>query len=166
MKLIFLDIDGVLNSEQSQCMYYHHKAWLESKLGKGSKTRELCPISISNLDYLMREVPDAKVVISSSWRIGETLESLKEILKEQKVQQTEKIIGLTPVFNINGKRRGLEIEAFLKAQKEHVESFVILDDDSDMEPYMDRLILTHWRDGLVRSKTIEALHLLNTGVTI
>lgn len=78
MKLIFLDIDGVLNSEQSQCMYYHHKAWIESKLGKGSKTRELCPISISNLDYLMRETPDARVVISSSWRIG---------------QQTEKIIG-------------------------------------------------------------------------
>jgi len=37
---------------------------------------------------------------------------------------------------------------FLKALKEPVESFVILDDDSDMEPYMDRLILTHWRDGL------------------
>jgi len=158
-----LDIDGVLNSEQSQWMFFHHKDWIESKLGKGSKTRELCPISISNLDYLLQEVPDAKIVISSTWRMGETIESLKEILKEQKVQQIEKIIGFTPVLTVSGKRRGLEIKAFLGMYEKEVgpvESFIIIDDDSDMEPYMDRLIKTHWRDGLVRSKTIEAINLL------
>jgi hypothetical protein len=78
-----------------------------------------------------------KVVISSTWRIGKTLEWLQEILNSRGA--TFKIIGKTGYSN--SRIRGVEIYEWLKENinlenygcySYNFNNFVILDDDSDI----------------------------------
>lgn len=84
----------------------------------------------------------AKVVVSSTWRKLNTLQQLKDILSSHGF--TGEVIGTTP--NLNAKR-GSEISQWLNANKQ-VESFVIIDDDSDMVHLMDKLVQTSFDKGL------------------
>ena len=84
---------------------------------------------------------DAKIVISSTWRKGRTLEQLREIFT--KVGFTGEIIDKTPSLFYSEKSgctnsvpRGCEIEEWMRSKYGYLESvnikYVILDDDSDM----------------------------------
>jgi hypothetical protein len=66
VKLIFLDVDGVLNSIESMLV-------LEAM-------DKLCPVRIGLVARLAREA-DAKIVVSSSWRTGR-LENTVKLLTE------------------------------------------------------------------------------------
>jgi len=46
---------------------------------------------------------------------------------------------------------------------EPVESFVIIDDDSDMKPFMDKLVQTSFNKGLQQKYVDKAIQLLNGG---
>lgn len=78
MNLIFLDFDGVMNSQQS----VEHWRW---RYEKGDRTRNhpesldeefdrkgmwIDPMALSNLSYILEEHPNTKIVISSTWRKG------------------------------------------------------------------------------------------------
>jgi hypothetical protein len=141
MNVIFVDFDGCLNSVSS--MIYNNRLQL---LGLSSTPTHASfnPIACSNLQYVLEECPDVQVVVSSSWRKRKTLAALQEIFKTNNVLP-ERMIGTTPV-SVSG-YRGKEIESYLKDHPE-VTSFVIIDDDSDMEPYMDRLVKIDSRNGL------------------
>lgn len=141
MKVIFLDFDGVLNSVQS--MIYNNRLKL---LGlTDTPTHEsFCPIASSNLQYILEELPDVQVVVSSTWRKYKTLVALQEIFKTNRLLP-DRMIGTTPVSKEG--YRGKEIESYLKDHPE-VTDFVIIDDDKDMEPYMNRLVKTDSRLGL------------------
>lgn len=136
MKVIFLDFDGVLNSLQSFKMWEYKKdqsKW-ETEMYAGWKgsmreylAMEFCPICFSNMEELVRRNPDVKIVISSSWRQGETVESLKQILFPSKLI-SEAVIDVTESFS---KIRGEEIQKWLNEHPE-VTKYVIVDDDSEM----------------------------------
>lgn len=58
--------------------------------------------------------------------------------------------------------RGNEIDLWLASwQGEAIESFVILDDDDDMEPFMDNLVQTSFADGLQQKHIDTAVEILN-----
>lgn len=153
MKVLFLDIDGVLNSEQS-AVYYNRL-----NVENGGLTDFPCPIAKSNLHSILEEFPDLKIVVSSVWRLGETLESMRGVLASYAMVKPERVIGTTPCIRKEGGGsvpRGLEIQAWLDRHPE-VERFVIVDDDSDMAHLMDHFVKTSWRHGLMRKDAIQII---------
>lgn len=111
MKIVFLDIDGVLLN-------------LESYSG-GQRPDPKC---LERLNRITDQT-GAKIVVSSSWRYDP---NIAKVLKGWGV--TASIIGVTPCLAIS-RTRGEEIFAWLQEHKDGylgVESFVVIDDDDDM----------------------------------
>lgn len=128
MKLIFLDIDGVLNN-----MFDGYKA----DLFNTSLPNHY--INKNNLEVLryLTESTKANIVISSSWRKNSSI--INQDLKEnEKINEFVKIfanygwdnapiVGIAP--NYSG-FRGIEIALFLDKFNKNID-YIILDDDSD-----------------------------------
>lgn len=156
MKVIFLDIDGVLNYEK--CPYKLHGVYFVD------------PEKIK----LLKKIVDntgARIVLSSTWRCGRFLqdENPREYKLFCKLRRKLEEYGIrfysyTPIFDYDKRRyRGDEIKQwFVNWHANTIDNFVILDDDSDMEPYMDRLVQTTWTTGLTESDVEKAIVLLNT----
>ena len=64
---------------------------------------------------------------------------------------------MTPLTN--GMSRGREIQLWLQQHPE-VDSFVILDDDADMDNLIDRLVQTEIETGLTEQDADRAIELL------
>lgn len=138
MKVIFLDIDGVLNP-------FSHL----SPEGNFSK------IACKHLNALLEGCPEAKVVISSSWR-HRGLDVVKDVLKRNGID-CDRVIGMTDETNHDD--RGHHIERWLKDHS--VEKFVILDDDSDMtDKEYTKLVKTNSWIGLTEKDVKLALDIL------
>ena len=128
MKVIFLDIDGVLNSAETMKMGIH----LDNK-------------RVVLFNGILKET-DAKVVISSSWRIGKTVKEIKTYLRLAGLRMSRNIIGFTPTLHTGV--RGDDIDSWLRDNKE-VTQYVIVDDGSDfLEHQKDYLVQTEWEVGL------------------
>lgn len=143
MKVIFLDIDGVLNSVDY--MNVLHKLKHEAK-DSTIETRDeygqlFDPRCVLLLDYIIR-MTGAKLVISSTWRhsglkVMQELWQMRDLPGEViditcKSWEVEGEIIDRYQWRGQGVCRGHEIQQWLN---EHtVESYVILDDDSDMLP--------------------------------
>ena len=99
------------------------------------------------LDWVLRHT-DAKLVISSTWRLTHKLKGFQssELFSYGLIPRS--VIDVTPAKM--DAFRGREIQMWLEKSRESlaVEDFVILDDDSDMGPYMDHLIQTSGEYGL------------------
>lgn len=153
MKVLFLDFDGVINSQQSS-IFWHNKRdqskWENEMYSSWTGTlkeylaHEFCPIALSNMEELIRRVPELKIVVSSTWRIGENVESLKKILAPSPLLANA-IIDVTPQFRWRGGDevdRGHEIKDWLTRHPE-VTHYVIVDDDRDMlEEQQDNFVNT------------------------
>jgi hypothetical protein len=133
-KIIFLDIDGVLNSR----LYYQTP--VETRPISFGFCGDIDPASVKLLNELIRETY-AKVVISSTWRSGRTLEEMQEILNKRGFEG--EVIGMTPEMRTgeygDSILRGNEILAWIKENRAIVgvdyhdyRHYVIFDDDSDM----------------------------------
>lgn len=125
MKVIFLDIDGVLNEFED--------IRLANTLDCVSREK------IARLNRII-DATGAVCVLSSSWRIIHSLDWMREFLKEHGFtgQLIDKTINYTGILSEN--RRGYEIHSWLMGRE--VDSFIILDDADDMEPHLDRLVQT------------------------
>jgi hypothetical protein len=139
VKVIFLDIDGVLNSET----FYKEKSQ-EERCNAPSKFHfyehmidEMC---IKLLNELVRDT-DAKVVISSTWRLSWCIKDLEKMFKIRGFEY--EIFGKTPSLSFNSNcnvktsvSRGAEIREWIERQNrskgDYVDKYVIFDDDSDM----------------------------------
>src|SRR5258708_30810363 len=88
MKVIFLDFDGVLNSEAS----FRYEARQKRKNIQDT----LSAIACSNLQYILEQDADVKLVISSTWRKLHTMQELQNILGRYGVNAA-KLIGKTPI---------------------------------------------------------------------
>lgn len=170
MKVLFLDFDGVLNSHQSST-FWHNKRdqskWENEMYADWKGTlkeyiaQEFCPIALSNIETLMRRIPGLKIVVSSTWRFGETVDSLKKILYPAKLV-ADAIIDVTPAIYKDGDEvpRGLEIQAWLDKHPE-VTNFVIVDDDDDMEHLKDKLVNTSALHGFMFKDMLDAARMLD-----
>ena len=127
MKVIFLDIDGVLNVIPNGY----------DKWGGIFHTH-----FVDNLKRII-DVTDAKIVISSTWRMGNGLEGMIDMWKMRDLPG--EVIGITPNFMVHFKTtlcRGKEIDAYLEEHPE-ITNYVIIDDDSDMEPHqLNNFVMT------------------------
>lgn len=129
MRVVFLDIDGVLNSFRS-CIALRGYGHLNTER-RGKMTLEdakLDPIALKLVQKLVKET-DAKVVISSSWRILAKEISDFDFLDLPVIAFTENLAGT----------RGQEIQRWL--DENEVSSYTILDDDNDMlQTQMDSFV--------------------------
>ena len=166
MKIIFLDVDGVLNSIDD-LMEYREKNNI-----KGSILYD--DIADKRVELLKQivENSNAKIVISSSWRMGWIRNGKpKEYNKESllyKLHTKLKEFGLsfidvTPYLwdeNIRY-RRGDEIKSWLDSHPD-VTHFVILDDENDMNEFTQtNLVQTTYQHGLLQEHVDKALQILN-----
>lgn len=169
MKLIFLDFDGVLNSD----IYFNSEVFKKDTKGMSSAEIMLLshhthvdPAALQILNQLV-EKSGAKVVVSSTWRIMYSINDLNFILKSRGA--TFEIIAATPKYSdyvdtkIYGRiptPRGNEIQGYLNSLDEEPESFVILDDVNNMAHLTKFLILTNNYYGLTVKNLEEALTIL------
>jgi hypothetical protein len=158
MNIIFLDFDGVLNSAQSSVFWSKqgHPYGLVNNKVRGYN--RFCPIAMSNLNYILEASPETNVVISSSWRLGNTFEELKIILTENGFAHPDRLIGVTP--HLPGKIRGNEIDQWFTDTDLDVSKYVIIDDDSDMGDMTKYLVQTHYGVGLSWVEIEKVLELL------
>lgn len=154
MKLVFLDVDGVLNSGN------FFSSGRRVKSHDYDPKNQLDPEAVELLNEII-EATGAKIVISSVWRYNHKPIELREILGAFGFKG--QIIGSTP-RSTESKARGKEIDAWLTesgySRRDPVEKFVILDDDEDMEPHMSRLVRTTWQRGLERSHVERVIEML------
>ncbi|MCP6727302.1 MAG: HAD domain-containing protein [Patescibacteria group bacterium] len=110
MKVIFLDIDGVLNAIDTK------ERW-QGFIGMN-------PVLVDRFNRLVEDT-SAEVVLSSTWRHAS---NWRETMKKNGLNM--KFLDRT--IRMPGKIRGLEIKEWL--DRNEVEKYVILDDDTDMLP--------------------------------
>jgi len=113
MRVIFTDIDGVLNP-------HWRTKWSKS--------------AIAIYNRICKEY-DLKPVITSTWRLNHTIDQLQKIFIEQGIEVI--IHDYTP--HIDQGDRGLEIKAWL--DKNQCDNWVIIDDKtSDIEPHINNVV--------------------------
>lgn len=175
MKIIFLDVDGVLNSEESYVYFRREFARLGKEDPKmGCRDIDLpSPIAMSNLKLILECCPDVKIVISSTWRILH-MDILKEHFLANHLEWDGLVIGQTPPRRKMSGVRGDEIENWLQENarvpegsmlmpKFQVDDFVILDDNSDMAHLMSHLVLTNPQVGLTIDNAETVIHRFGGG---
>lgn len=150
MKVLFLDFDGVLNSIQY--------AVLMRRRGDDGYGEAFDPLAVSNLLEVLDRVPDLKIVVSSAWRLGDTVEGLRDLLSKNGIP-AERIIDKTANQSQKGYERGYEIQDWLEAHPE-VTEFAIVDDDSDMlESQKERFVHTSYMHGLIWGDALQLCRL-------
>lgn len=128
MNILFLDVDGVLNNKQ------HFLALKEQGEPLGKDTLEeadlecmkrlTTPHNFWCLKYILDNVPDLKIVLSTSWRNHFDIEQFKELFKHYGLDG-ERIIDKTPRKFTS--ERIHEIHLYLDDNK-NVKKWVALDD--------------------------------------
>ena len=156
MNYVFLDVDGVLNSDE----YFERRertAKEHRKEGFLRREDDLDPVACTLANGIITRC-NLQVVLSSTWR-SHGLELVGPMFVDKGL--TAPLIGKTPHIGpveagSNYKRsetqRGLEIEWWLVENVLRSEwadtRIVILDDDSDMSRLMPWFVHTPWPDGL------------------
>jgi hypothetical protein len=161
MKIIFLDIDGVINSAYEWVPMSERKGNPDSYLWD---LDDLMPKYIKRLNEII-EATDAKVVISSSWRIQYEHTKIEFMLKEQGF--VGEVIGETPQFNRTPdgvpQDRGDEIKFWVNTHDD-IDAFVILDDidyDGITEYYYPQFVHIKKSTGLLPKHVERAIQILN-----
>lgn len=152
-KLVFLDIDGVLDTYKSHYM--------------------LDPVLMDRLGNILGRT-GAWIVISSSWRCGnvpETIEFMTDYdnprVGSNPFPFTDRIVGITPIlYSIidddidRPATRGEEISAYLEAHP--CDNYVILDDcDEILGDLRPHLVLVNDEIGLTDNDVEKAVSILN-----
>lgn len=154
-RLIFLDVDGVLNNRTSM--------FLSTKGIHPPNNLSLLTMDVGcvTLFRILLEESRAKFVISSSWR-KRTVEESKEVFNALEwcgfKNAKDFCVGVTPRLDDGG--RGIEISCWLE-KEQHNNKFVILDDDSFDIHQKDQLVLTNHEIGLTVHDFEKALSILN-----
>ena len=156
-KVIFLDIDGVLNSElwARFCYNRRHKR-------KHKHNNLLCPYLINKLAKYCKN-HNIKLIISSSWRCGSYNKTIEDFQRYKQLNPIlEYIIGVTPYCE--DRMRGHEIDVCMQILNDNelynkykvlfkerfiIENYVIIDDDNDMlQSQLNNFVQTSFWDGL------------------
>lgn len=151
-KLIFLDIDGVLN-----------------KKSQWSRPYSLADDCIEQLAKLVKET-GALVILVSTWKTGLDIPDNKIVVVEQSENHTEQInrlIGKLEQYGVGisgktshlpGRTRDREIERFLYFVE--ASTYVILDDDMSIYDSKEHIIKINENTGLTGSNVRNVMKLL------
>ena len=138
MNIIFLDIDGVMNS-----------------------TEDRFSTELENKDYWIRlkrltDETNSAIVLSSSWRI---IERLTNLVKEKLKKYNIKYIDRTPYLS----GRGNEIKTWLESTDVKIDKFVIIDDEvSDIiDLFPNNVVKTDMEKGLQDKDVDKAVKILS-----
>ncbi len=149
--VIFLDIDGVLNSSAYFDRIGVGRDGLRLPAFSGD---QIDPEAVGRLNEIVATT-NARIVISSSWRLGHTLEELRELLAARGL--VGNIIGVTP--NLMTDARSEEIKKWI--ERHGATNYVILDDDHlagvGMGP---RFVWTSFVYGLTDEHVEQAIRIL------
>lgn len=151
-RLVFLDIDGVLNSNESRLA--------GRRIDFEGRSISIDPLAVGRLNRLA--LPGVDFVLSSTWRhmgLG-TVQSLLATagFVGRLIDATPlRVPGLGDPYSIHADHRagrgvsttrGQEIAAWLDANFGWTDAIAILDDDTDMDPVAEWLVLTDFSVGL------------------
>lgn len=134
MKIIFLDIDGVLAS-------YLKMKWIDP-YGPA-----FIDYSVSTLNKLI-EKTNSDICIHSSWRVGRTIEDLQELLTARGVKCN--VVGKTERFG----DRGEEILKWLDENPQYTDYIIIDDEMSDIVNHIPFSWKTHIQPNMFQCLTI------------
>lgn len=147
MKAIFLDIDGVLNSDE-------HTAFIKSFVTYNDNMIE--PFDdecLHNLKYIVDET-DAKIIITSIWHLfPEYLYILMNKLEEYGLDKS--VISLT----ISNKYKDKLQEIAVKLKKLGITEYVVLDNDKTLN--LNRHVITNNATGLTEIDAKQAVKILS-----
>jgi hypothetical protein len=146
LKIIFLDIDGVLNSDE----YYRSVDRAKNDWSRFD------PIAVDYIKKLVTEF-SAKLVITSTWRFGAVKQLDNELNKSHLNKHLHKD-WQTP--KTHPSHRGTEIKMWLDNHPE-VNNYLILDDDSNMlKDQLPHFVQTNLMSGMNNDIFIKSKEIL------
>lgn len=159
IKVILLDVDGVLNCEWCKVKIDGFHFVMDEKL---------------KLLKQLAERTKAEIVLSSTWRFGWDYMNAdipeNDVFRQREIRHFLALrefglefLDYTPVINESMNHRGEEIDRWLREWKGNpVESFVILDDLNGkyLRPHANRLVRTSIRNGLEQKHVELAVKIL------
>lgn len=139
-RLLFLDIDGVVNTlmiwdspqDKGRSTIFKDGYYFElNHPGDGKVSNKQAMLWVSKLctDY------DLSIVITSTWLIGNDYRKIAEALYNSGLSKEVQVLG--GINKNQGHSRGWQIEAWFNERNLNIDKtcFVIADDDSDMIGY-------------------------------
>mgnify|MGYP007080848394 FL=1 len=151
--IIFLDFDGVVET-----IYWEKDedgSW-SFNVHKVNHTELNNKQAIGWLNELYNKIP-YDIVVSSSWRIGMTLEQLQDLITKSGFNSKIKVIGVTSILY---QARGLEIQQWIDNNK-FKNKFIIIDDDYDMCHLLPMLVRCDCQLGFTIYDYQKAIKLLS-----
>ena len=159
MKIVFLDIDGVLNSDTWEKTDEYNKGEYPEKM--------FDPKAVKLLNKIIKET-EAKVVLTSTWRLKYSLDEMINLFS--KVGINCDLIDFTPDLKKDNDYtlRGNEILKWCKDNRNVIgtkplnyTNFIILDDNNDMLLWQSKFFFqTDKLCGLSSTVTREAIRML------
>lgn len=159
MRVVFVDFDGVLNSDR----------YFAAREREGRPVTEwwgqecLDPNAVARLDTIAARA-GACVVVSSSWRLRFSLDELRAMLVSNGLRAP--VVGRTPALyrTPDGARlhRGDEIQRWIDEAAD-VRSFAILEDEDELGALEAFAVRTRSDEGLLDAHVDAAIALLDRG---
>lgn len=151
-RIIFLDFDGVLNTE-----YYQGLLQFQGKQWQDEHGAFFDPKAVRQLKRVI-DTTGADIVVESSWKyLG--LEAMQELWRGRNLPG--KVIDITPSLTDNASK-GEEIAAWLSEHATPDTRYVIIDDEYVvLDSQIPYFIWTNPYEGLTEEQSDRAISILN-----
>jgi len=147
MKVVFLDIDGVMTSNS-----------LNEEINKSTSVYTFSKGCVNALNKIL-ESHRSKIVLTSSWRTVFDVEKQCEIFSENGVVQ----MPYSQTIDLGYENRSEEIRQYISKQK-NISNFLILD-DMEIIGFDDNFIRVDFNTGLTMEHIGKAIKILNQDFT-
>jgi hypothetical protein len=133
--ILFLDIDGVLVNR-----------------GVVTQRDTFYPPAVTALNQFCA-IPDCRIVITSAWRVGRSVENLAELFKSNDVGL--EVVGKTASAKY-GSKRGEEILDWIE-ENNYTGPYIVIDDETfDIDPFIPSHKIIHVKGGLAEEGLTKA----------
>ena len=157
--IVFLDIDGVLNSERwyAQAASRKEERNSQSSSHRSLLERSIDPACIQRLNRLLQRT-GAVVIVSSSWRKKHQLSEIVSIIEARGF--CGEVIGVTPSDD-GMQSRGEEITSWLKKNVPRGVAYVAVDDEVETGLPTEVVVVTSKDTGLTDEDVERAIRILS-----
>jgi hypothetical protein len=157
--IVFLDIDGVLNSKQwyAQAAFRKDERSSQPSTDRSLLERSIDPTCIQRLNRLLQHA-GAVVIVSSSWRKKHQLSEIVSIIEARGF--CGEVIGVTPSDD-GTLSRGGEIATWLKTNVPRGVAYVAVDDEAATGLPPEVVVVTSMDTGLTDEDVERAIRILS-----